>query len=145
MGTISPRHIVEQVLVTRLAAEPGLTGVNVYAGENADIDSLPKCVVLCDNARTPDEIPDGLGNFIAGIRITLVSEAHDTTLEQHRGRCAALLGSMQDVAAIKAAFAATGDAICYDIYPQSEDEGIDNSSWASVFLYDMAMVVNPGV
>lgn len=143
MGTISPRHITEQVIVARLAAETGLAGVNVYPGENGAIDVLPKCIVLCESARTPDEIPDGLGNYVCGVRITLVSEAHDTTLEQHRARCAALAGSLQDVSAIKAAFAATGDALCYDIYPQSDDEGIDNTSWASVFLYDVLIVVNP--
>ena len=50
---------------------------------------------------------------------------------------------MQDLTAIKAAFVAGGDALCYDITPTSEDEGVNERSWASVFSYDVLVVVNP--
>jgi len=50
---------------------------------------------------------------------------------------------MQDVAAIKAAFVAGGDAFCYDVIPESEDEGRDERSWATVLSYTVPMVVNP--
>jgi hypothetical protein len=50
---------------------------------------------------------------------------------------------MNDVASIQAAFAATGDATCYDVSPRSEDEGIDERSWATSFAYDVLTVLPP--
>ena len=142
-GTISPRHIVEAVLDGYLTAEPGLAGVAVYTGDSAEINVLPKCVVLCDAARTPPELPEGAGNYFCSVRVTIFSNADDNTLTQHRDRCAAIAGSMADVAGIKAAFVTDGDALCYDVIPESEDEGRDERSWATVLSYTVPVVVNP--
>jgi hypothetical protein len=143
MGTISVRHITEGVLDTYLTAESGLAGVAVYTGDNAEINVLPKCVVLCDAARAPAELPEGLGNFHCSVRVTLFSNADDTTLTAHRARVAAVAGAMSNISAIKAAFVAGGDALCYDVTPESEDEGRDDRSWASVLSFDVFVVVNP--
>ena len=143
MGTISVRHITEGVLDTYLTAESGLAGVAVYTGDNAEINVLPKCVVLCDAARAPAELPEGLGNFHCSVRVTIFSNADDTTLTAHRARVAAAAGAMSNISAIKAAFVAGGDAICYDVTPESEDEGRDERSWASVLTFDVFVVVNP--
>lgn len=143
MGTISVRHITEGVLDAYLSADDGLAGVAVYTGDNAEVNVLPKCVVLCDSARAPSELPEGLGNFHCSVRITIFSNADDTTLSQHRARVAAVAGAMSDISAIKAAFVAGGDALCYDVTPETEDEGRDERSWASVLAYDVFVVVNP--
>ena len=143
MGTISVRHITEGVLDTYLTAESGLAGVAVYTGDNAEVNVLPKCVVLCDAARAPAELPEGLGNFHCSVRVTLFSNADDTTLTEHRARVAAVAGAMSDIPAIKAAFVAGGDALCYDVTPESEDEGRYERSWASVLTFDVFVVVNP--
>lgn len=142
-GTISPRHIVESVLAAFLTAEPGLAGVAVYTGDSAEINVLPKCVVLCDAARTPPELPEGAGNYFCSVRVTIFSNADDNTLTQHRDRCAAIAGSMADISGIKAAFVADGEALCYDVIPESEDEGRDERSWATVLSYVVPVVVNP--
>jgi hypothetical protein len=47
---------------------------------------------------------------------------------------------MRDLVSIKAAFTATGDASCYDVTMQSEDEGIDERSWATSFTFDILTV-----
>jgi hypothetical protein len=143
MGTISVRHITEGVLDTYLTAESGLAGVAVYTGDNAEINVLPKCVVLCDAARAPAELPEGLGNFHCSVRVTIFSNADDTTLTAHRARVAAVAGAMSNISAIKAAFVAGGDALCYDVTPEAEDEGRDERSWASVLSFDVFVVVNP--
>lgn len=143
MGTISVRHITEGVLDAYLSADDGLAGVAVYTGDNAEVNVLPKCVVLCDSARAPSELPEGLGNFHCSVRITIFSNADDTTLSQHRARVAAVAGAMSDISAIKTAFVAGGDALCYDVTPETEDEGRDERSWASVLAYDVFVVVNP--
>ena len=58
----------------------------------------------------------------------------------HRLRCAALSGNMRDLTSIKAAFTATGDASCYDVTIGSEDEGVDERSWATSFTFDILTV-----
>jgi len=143
MGTKSIRHIVEQVLKTYLSTETGLTGISLYTGDSADVMTLPKLVILCESARTPSDLPEGLGNYNCSVRMTLFSNADDTTLTDHRARCASLVGSMSidSLSGIKAAFTASGDASCYDVTIQAEDEGVDERSWATVFTYDVLVVL----
>lgn len=143
MGTKSARHIVEAVLASYLSSQSELAGVSFYTGDSAETNVLPKAVVLCDSARLPNDFPDGLGNYSCGVRVTVFDSADDVTLTVHRARCAAIAGAMQDLELIQAAFVAGGDALCYDISPNAEDEGVNERSWASVFSYDVLVVVNP--
>ena len=143
MGTKSIRHIIEQVLKTYLSTETGLTGVNLYTGDSSETMVLPKLVILCETARTPNDLPEGLGNYNCSVRMTLFSNTDDTTLTDHRARCAALAGSMSidSLAGIKTAFTNSGDATLYDVTVQTEDEGVDERSWATVFSYDLLVVL----
>jgi hypothetical protein len=141
MGTKSIRHIVEATLATYLSTQTGLTTVAFLTGDNAAIQTLPKAVVLCESARSPADLPEGEGNFSCSVRITLFSNADDTTLADHRARCAALSGNMRDLASIKAAFVTSTDAACYDVTVVSEDEGIDERSWATSFAFDVLVVL----
>lgn len=143
MGTKSARHIVEAAVATHLTAQVELTGVNVYTGDSADTNVLPKAIVLCDSARLPNDLPDGLGNYSCTFRITLFDSADDVTLTDHRARVAAIAGAMQDLDALQAVFILQGDGTCYDITPMSEDEGVNERSWASVLSFDILVVVNP--
>jgi hypothetical protein len=143
MGTKSARHIVEAAVATHLTAQVELTGVNIYKGDSADTNVLPKAIVLCDSARLPNDLPDGLGNYSCTFRITLFDSADDVTLTDHRARVAAIAGAMQDLDALQAVFILQGDGTCYDITPMSEDEGVNERSWASVLSFDILVVVNP--
>ena len=143
MSTRSIRHVVEATLATYLSAEAGLAGVAMLTGDSAVTQTLPKAVVLCDSASAPSDLPEGLGNYSCSVRITLFSNADDTTLADHRVRCAALAGNMRDLDAIQAAFVASGDATCYDVSVRSEDEGIDERSWATSFAFDVLTVLPP--
>ncbi len=143
MGTKSARHIVEAAVATHLSAQVELTGVNIYKGDSADTNVLPKAIVLCDSARTPNDLPDGLGNYDCSVRVTLFDSADDVTLTDHRARVAAIAGAMQDLEALQAVFTLQGDAHCYDCTVLSEDEGVNERSWASVLVYDILVVVNP--
>jgi len=141
MGTKSIRHIVEATLATYLSTQTGLTSVQFLTGDSAVTQTLPKAVVLCDSARAPGDLPEGLGNYSCSVRITLFSNADDTTLADHRARCAALSGNMRDLTSIKAAFVSSTDASCYDVTMVSEDEGLDERSWATSFAFDVLVVL----
>jgi len=140
MGTKSIRHIVESTVATYLSTQTDLTTITFLTGDSASTQTLPKAVVLCEAARAPSDLPEGLGNYSCSVRITLFSNADDTTLADHRLRCAALSGNMRDLTSIKAAFTATGDASCYDVTIGSEDEGVDERSWATSFSFDLLTV-----
>ena len=53
--------------------------------------------------------------------------------------------AVEDRYSIQAAFVATGDATCYDVTMRSEDEGIDERSWATAFSFDILTVLPPAV
>ena len=143
MGTKSIRHIVEATVATYLSTQTGLTTVTFLTGDSAATQTLPKAVVLCEAARAPSDLPEGEGNFSCSVRITLFSNADDTTLAVHRARCAALSDCMRSVGLIQDAFDVTGDALCYDVTYRSEDEGIDERSWATSFAFDILTCLNP--
>jgi hypothetical protein len=48
---------------------------------------------------------------------------------------------MRDLTSIKAAFVTSTDAACYDVTVVSEDEGIDERSWATSFAFDVLVVL----
>lgn len=141
MGSKSIRHIVESTLATYLAAQTDLTTVTFLTGDSAATQTLPKAVVLCESARAPGDLPEGLGNYSCSVRVTLFSNADDTTLADHRARCAALAGNMRDLTSIQSAFTSGADASCYDVTMQSEDEGVDERSWATSFAFDVLVVL----
>jgi len=143
MGTKSIRHIVESTLATNLSTKTGLTSIAFLTGDSAATQTLPKAVVLCDSARPPSSLQEGEGNYDCSVRITLFSNADDTTLADHRARCAALVGNMRDLDSIKAAFVSGGDASCYDVSIMSEDEGVDERSWATSFGFSVWTCLAP--
>ena len=143
MGTKSVRYIVESALASYLSSQTELAGVSIYKGDTSETAVLPKAVVLCETAGVPNDMPQGLGNYNCGVRITVFSSADDNTLDQHRERCAGVAGAMQDLTLVRAAFVAGGDALCYDVTPGQELEGVSERSWASVLPFDVLVVVNP--
>ena len=143
MGTKSIRHIVEENLQSYLANSTGLSQITFVTGDSNNTPTLPKAIVLCESARAPNDLPEGLGNYSCSVRSTLFSNADDTTLEVHRARCALIAGNMRDLTAIKEKFAYVGDAACYDVTMQSEDEGVDERSWATAFAFDVLVVLPP--
>ena len=140
MGTKSIRHIVEETIETYLSNADGLEPVTFVTGDSNNTATLPKCIVLCESARAPGDLPEGEGNYSCSVRITLFSNADDTTLADHRARCALVVGNMRDLTAIKDKFTQMGDASCYDVTMLSEDEGVDERSWATAFTFDVLVV-----
>ena len=50
---------------------------------------------------------------------------------------------MRDLASIKAAFVSGGDATCYYVGIMSEDEGVDERSWATSFGFSVMTCLAP--
>jgi hypothetical protein len=48
---------------------------------------------------------------------------------------------MQDLTELKSAFVSSADATCYDVTLQSEDEGVDERNWATLFSFEILAVL----
>ena len=108
---------------------PGRAGVQFLTGDSNATQTLPKAVVLCDSARAPGDLPEGLGNYECSVRITLFSNADDTTLAVHRDRCASIAGNMRDLNSIQAAFVAeNGMTVVEYATPEETVAAVKNAS-----------------
>lgn len=121
-----------QATITALA----LSGVAVLTGTDDATKSVPNVICACESIGPED--PYGSGNFNASARVTVNSNAKDTTLAAHRTRVAAVFDEMRqdDLAATLAAnatdfhvFGATCDGMGTD------NNELNYSDWISLNLY----------
>lgn len=140
--SLSITHILEQTVKAYLAAAPELAGVSIYAGDSADELVLPRIVVSCDGAGPPGDLPEGLGNYEATVRIGVVTSADDETLATHQTRVGYAAGLMQDEASLKAAFD-PAQAQMYAAFQQDQGEGREERAWATVLTYTLYAVLPP--
>jgi hypothetical protein len=144
MGTKSIREIVENALVAHLAAQTELTGTNVEKGNEVDTMALPTVVVSCESIANPADIAQGLGNYSCTVQIGVFSSADaSTAVATHRDRCAAVLGALQDLDAIKAVFTSQGDATCYDVTYQTHDDSKGDRALGMMATYNVMAVLPP--
>jgi hypothetical protein len=142
MGTKSVREIVETAIRTHLVAQTELTGVNVYKGIEVATEQLPALVVNCSSVANPPDLPEGLGNYSCTVTLELYTSADATNaLANHRDRSAGMLGAMQDLAAIKAAFTSGGDAACYDVTPETVDDGKGDRALGTMATFRVDVVL----
>lgn len=142
MGTKSVREIVETAVRAHLVAQTELAGVNVYKGIEVATDALPSLVVNCGNVTNPPDLPEGLGNYSCTVTLELYTSADETSaLTVHRDRSAGMLGAMQDLTAIKAVFASQGDATCYDVSPETIDDGKGDRALGTMATFTVLVVL----
>lgn len=142
MGTKSVREIVESGIRAHLVAQTELTGVNVYKGIEVTTEQLPALVVNCSSVANPPDLPEGLGNYSCTVTLELYTSADATSaLGSHRDRSAAMLGAMQDLSAIKAVFTSQADATCYDVSPETVDDGKGDRALGTMATYRVDVVL----
>jgi hypothetical protein len=136
MGTKSIRHIVESVVATYLSTQTGLTTVTFLTGDSAATQDPAEGRGSLRLRPSPWRPPRRAGQLLLLPFASPCSPTRTTPPSpDHRARCAALSGNMRDLTSIQAAFVAGGDATCYDVTIGSEDEGIDERSWATAFSF----------
>lgn len=133
-------HILEQAIRDYLAAKAEFTGVDINTGDSADTQALPRIIVVCDSVNPPSDLPEGLGNYSASVRIHVISSADDETLSTHRARVGDVAGFMGDVTAVKASVSA-GVASIYGVWAGDASEGRDERSWATALSYEVPCVL----
>lgn len=142
MGTKSVREIVESAIAAHLTAQTELSGVNIYKGIEVSTESLPSIVVNCSSVANPPDLPEGLGNYACTVTLELYTSADATSaLANHRDRSAAMLGAMQSLTAIKTVFTSQGDATCYDVTPDTVDDGKGDRALGTMASFTVLVVL----
>ena len=141
MGTKSIRHICESAVKTYLASKSEFSGIQINTGDDASLQTLPRIICLASTASTPNDLPEGLCNFLVSIEVHVLSSADDTTLLNHRARVAAVAGYMDSVADLGAVFTSAGDASLYDITPNSESDEHESRIWHTNLTFSLLTVL----
>ena len=143
MPSKSPLNIIEDALAAALSAEPGLSGFTVFKGEAATDLTLPSIIVSCENAQLHPEIAQGLGNYLCKVSVGVFNSLDDDTLTTHRNATQDVMGVLDNVTTIKAAFTAIGDASCYDTSLTSITEGRGDRAFMTSLDYEVLIVLPP--
>ena len=143
MGTKSVPEIVESAVAAFLAAQTGLSGVNVYKGIANANTTLPLVVVSCGSVAPAPDIPGDLGNYECSVGIQLFTSADAANaLTNHRDRSAVIQGAIQqELSTLKSTFTSQGDGTLYDAEYQSQDSGQGDRALETTLTYKMTMVL----
>jgi hypothetical protein len=143
MSYISPLNITEDALVAALATEADLSTFNINKGaSNAEL-KLPSIIVSCESASYPSAIPAGYGNYMCKVSVGIFNNVDDDTQDKHREAAQNVLGVLNNLVAVKAAYEDGGDAFCYDTTITGVDEGRGDRAWITTINVDVLIVVNP--
>jgi hypothetical protein len=141
MANRSIREVVESPIAAHVAAQAGLTGVQILKGIAVDIQDLPLIVVSCESVGPMSGIAQVLGNYSCQVQIGVFTSADEATaLTVHRVRSALVDSAMQDIAGIKAAFATEADATCYTATFQSFEDSKGDRALGTTITYQVDVV-----
>jgi hypothetical protein len=143
MGFKSIREVVETAAVAHLGTQ-GLTGVQIVAGVSAAVNTLPIVVATVDSVSDIPEIAQGLGNFRCTLTVMVVTETDETnSTSVHRERSEKVMSAFQDETALKAVFAAGGDATMYSCDFKSLEDGRGERTFGTSYTYEVKAVLAP--
>lgn len=143
MPSKSPLNIVEEAVSAALKAEATLSGLTIYRGEETSELTLPAIIVSCETAQPSPDIAQGLGNYLCKVSVGVVHNIDDNTESDHRNITQEVMGIVDNVTKIKAAFTAIGDATCYDTTLQSLNYKPGDRAFTSNLDYEILMVLAP--
>lgn len=126
------RSMIEEGIKAWLE-DSGSIAYPVLLGQEVDERSIPAVVVYAPSSQATEF---GLGNYQISLEVHVFSNAHDTSLDDHRAVCAAVEGVLQDNDGITAAWPAEL-GILYKVEPAGEQEGKDADKLGNVLRYDV--------
>jgi hypothetical protein len=141
MASKSPLNIIEDALRSALVAETSLAAYTIRKGQTAEDLALPSIVISCESATFPPGLAQGLGNYLCRVRVGIFTQVDDQTLETHRTAAQDVMGKLDDLVAIKAAFTALADAHCYDCTMTDLAEDNGDRCFMTSLSYDVMMVL----
>ena len=128
------RTILEEKITSYLS--DNMTGVAIHKGITDDVRVIPIIICHAESSKAVDDLGSNtLGNYTATLKIFIYSSADDETLDVHRARVVEVMGYLRDVAAIKATFTPATDGQLYDMWVQSDEEGMSQRRYGNALEY----------
>jgi hypothetical protein len=143
MASKSPLNIVEDALTAVLSANTSLSAYTVFKGCDSAKLTLPSIIVSCESASFPPELPQGLGNYVCRVKVGVFTQIDDQTQTNHRDAVQEAMGTLDDVAQVKASFNSIGDASCYDNTMTGLNEETAERAFMTSLTYDCLIVLPP--
>ena len=130
------RTILEEKITSYLSAN--MTGVAIHKGITDDVRVIPIIICHAESSKAVDDLGSNtLGNYVATLKIFVYSSADDETLDTHRARVVEVMGYLRNVAAIQATFTPATDGQLYDIWVQSDEEGMSQRRYGNALEYEV--------
>jgi len=104
-----------------------------FAGLSADDKVTPRAIIT---AQSGDEMPQGSGNYKLQVSVTVISNADDTTIEEHRALCVTLLGTLMEDDIASQLSSAVSDFHCFGFSNRGCRESVEDRAWVTEFTSD---------
>lgn len=138
----SIRSILESKLTPYIAA--GIPGVAVHKGITDDVRVLPQIIVYAESASAADALGSKpLGNYQISLKVYVYSSADDETLDTHRARVQEVMNLLNDDDAVKSLYTPATDGQIYDLWINSDDEGMSQRRYGNVLDFTVFAVLPP--
>ncbi|MEO8353575.1 MAG: hypothetical protein ABI680_17740 [Chthoniobacteraceae bacterium] len=124
-------HVLNEVLLAHLKAEPALAALNGYTGQDNAEHKLPTLTV----GTTSEPLAGSDTAFRGEINIAIESEAHDTTPAIHGDRVEAVRGVLSDRATVIGALNATGRLHIYGYAPLGSEPTAGDARFTTNLRY----------
>lgn len=131
------RSIVEDKVAAYLATN--LPGLTVHKGVTDELRTVPIVICHASDANRPASLgAHNLGNYRVTLKVYVYSSADDGTLQDHRDRVSKVHGLLSDDVALRALWvSAATDGVLYDIWVETDSEGMAQRRYGNVLTYTM--------
>lgn len=129
------RAILEDKLSSYLS--DNLTGVAVHKGVTDETRVLPIVIVHAADANRPNSFGTGSdGNYKVTVKVYIYTSADDESLQAHRDRVTDVTALLDDTTAIQSLWtSAATDGVLYNIWYESDNEGMAGRKYGSLLTY----------
>lgn len=128
------RTILEEKITSYLS--DNMTGVAIHKGITDDVRVIPIIICHAESSKAVDDLGSNTqGNYVATLKIFVYSSADDETLDTHRARVVEVMGHLRNVNAIKAEFEPESDGQLYDMWIESDEEGMSQRRYGNAIEY----------
>lgn len=139
----SIRSIVEDRVTAYLAANT--TGISIHKGVTDQIRVIPAIIAHAASAVKPPSLgANNFGNYRVTLKVYVYSSADDGTLEDHRERVSLVHGLLTDNAGLHQFWGSEYGQL-YDIWIDSDEEGMSQRRYGNVISFTLMCVLPPQV
>ncbi len=121
-----------EAAAAKLIGDAGI--VPVFTGFDLNEQTSPRCII---SALSGNEMPQGSGNFMIQLSVSVLVKSDDNTVEEDRTLCQSAIGIMMMDNIAELLSAAVPDFHCFGFTNRQCRESVEDRSWMTEFTADM--------